>query len=1245
MNATLKPFPSDYASLAPYRHLILFTLVLALGAGPLIAQIASVSGITSTPLTSTNRSYLGSLNEIVDPSTGSLSIRIAAPAPYERGPNLPHYVLAYDTNGQYTFAPAYRYDTSTSYYTFYSVALSGLPPTYIAPPDSVTWQSRTAEYGTGANQEPCWYQTGYMFTDPNGGRHNLDVQWQAGIETEGGATPGCAGLHIYDYLYGGDEFYRAVIVPNPNDNTDNALYITDSHGTVFSIPHAVSDNPVSFPTPEDTNGNGPNSTGRPYTEQLGPYGGASAGLPVSITIPGLAAAYQIEYQQLQVNPSFTFKGPCGTYTAGGPVTVTLPYTVKLPDGQQYLFGYDVTYGLVNSITYPTGATVTYTWSPVPQSQPVAFGPYSNYQYCPFMHDWMGITKRVVSFDGVTPALEQDFAYVTTPNASGTSWTQKTTTVTTIDLLRPGHPSTRTVYTFSPATPESTIVPASDDYLLVEPLAEEDTISYYDPPNVLLKTVTKKWLTPALESGECITIPSGSTSGVFYQYETNGAVNGITLGDGSQWTDLKTDVAEYDYGLVSSTCQRPTTTPTRETTTSYQSFAATPLFPGGASIVDRPSSVSVYGSGVKLSETDYSYDQFAVSAVSGLVSGTHDEANYSVSATAPRGNPTTITEKCLQGCTTNAITTYTYDETGQVLSMTDPCGNASCVDMVGTAHTTTYSYADAYASGTGTPSGQTNTYVSKVTGPAVGTGARVQTFTYGFMDGHLRSSTDVNNSTTTFYCYLIGGCSGNTMDAWARLTEVDSPDGGKTNWSYVDAGPNPYTTESIALSDTNAKTVKTTFDGYGHTIETDTSDPLSANGVDSVITNYDGLGRAYTVTTPFRSTSDATYGTTTYTYDVLGRKVVQVQGDGSSTLQWCYDNTASHGQTNCSANKGTETSPVNLARYSWVDVTDESGRHWQRITDGLGRVAAVVEPDGSNSPSLETDYQYDGLNDLIRVDQWGGPNGSPGDRVRTFSYDSMSRLHAAANAETGATSYMYDANGNLTSKTDARGIATSMTYDALNRVLSRSYSGDVTGTPTSCFQYDTSSGGSSGANLSGRLTNEWTQKASDGACTSTPTSGVLTLRSILAYDPMGRIWNEQQCTPAGCYMSSACPSGHSYGYDLSGNLTCSTNGISTTPGTSQPLTFAGAFDGAGRLQALQSSWTPIPNGVPNPTCLFAAQMATSPTTPGCTQTSATPYAAFGGLMNATYGNGAVTLNRSYDNRLRVTSETDHGKVPQ
>ena len=155
----------------------------------------------------------------------------------------------------------------------------------------------------------------------------------------------------------------------------------------------------------------------------------------------------------------------------------------------------------------------------------------------------------------------------------------------------------------------------------------------------------------------------------------------------------------DYGL----------TLLRKTINTYQSFPANAL---GSFIYDQPCQTLIEdGSGHSYAETDYYYDNGSTATVCGAagtpsVTGVsnltnHDETNFGPGSTSSRGNPTTVRKKCFQGSTACTIgdsaTTHTYDETGQMLSMMDACGNGSCPDMTGTNHTTTYSYADSYSS--------------------------------------------------------------------------------------------------------------------------------------------------------------------------------------------------------------------------------------------------------------------------------------------------------------------------------------------------------------------------------------------------------------------------------------------------------------------------------------------------------------------------------------------------------------------
>lgn len=197
---------------------------------------------------------------------------------------------------------------------------------------------------------------------------------------------------------------------------------------------------------------------------------------------------------------------------------------------------------------------------------------------------------------------------------------------------------------------------------------------------------------------------------------------------------------------------------------------------------------------------------------------------------------------------------------------------------------------------------------------------------------------------------------------------------------------------------------------------------------SVTTTYDTMGRVKTVSNPYYSISDPTYGVTSYSYDGLGREISQTDSDRVSTQTWTYSG--------------------NLVTHA-----DEAGNQWQQTSDAFGRLTNVTEPGG-----LQTSYIYDALNNLVTVNQIGnGTTDVP--RVRTFTYDWLSRLLCASNPEAaqtqcpstwGVLQYFYDPNGNLSSKTDGRGITTWYGYDALNRLTGKFYSD---GTPGAQYTYD------------------------------------------------------------------------------------------------------------------------------------------------------------------------------------------------
>jgi RHS repeat-associated protein len=1171
------------------------------------AQEINISNINivNTPVPGSGHDYLKMLNETVNPASGALSIRIEAPVPHQRGEvNFPFYIFGYDSGDaatpsaqittevidsdglvQQSVLPKWT-DSSVNLLGGYSVQPSGLaagmfPGGFIANTgiDQTYFQTTSVDITISSDPEviaTCQFYSGYTYVDPFATRHSMsNVGWivQNG---EGSGNQGCAGAQIGAFNTSWQDAEYAITLTGTHDITGQStglqITVADEHGRSFPSTFG-SGVPQAGAGAEDSNGN---ASQAPATTTF-------SGQTASVSVSGIGNTYK--YGFINATRTYTAKAVLNTTASAGsncassfptePQSFEFLNTITLPNStqsnlQQYVFGFDSTYGLVNSVTYPTHASVTYSWGVDPNSESLALGgPPASTQVCWYQHDWPRIMSRVVSFNGVTSALEQDFQYTTNWGSSTTQWQTKTTTVTTKDCLRaptPGTCSTApkflTTYTYIPAPV------CCSSFSGQSPV--ENTIVYNDWNGALLKTVTKNWdltnsIPPQLLS-ECTTLPNGLTSGKFYTYAAYGVVS---------------DIKEYDYGILSSTaCAQgaasPTATPTRETTATYQSFPAMPI--PGLMMEDRPKVVQVSGNGTLLAETDLFYDAYGSGGITPVTATSHDDTNYPASYTN-RGNVTSKTVKCFIGSTacTNATSSYTFDETGQILSMTDPCGNATCSDMAGTNHTTNYSYSDSYtvlsngANIAYAPSGKTNAFLTQITDPL----GHMQQFSYDYNSSQLTAALDQNDITAkrsgTTYIY---------NDVFGRLTQANYPDQGQTTYNYVDSStPTVTTSKLISSSPQTVMTTVDTTDGVGHLTQTElTTDP---DGATFTNTSYDGLGRAYQVYNPTRTEPTGTL--TTYTYDALGRTTNVVQPDGSVVV------------TAYSSNQAT--------------VTDEVGVQRKTQTDAFGRLTNVWEASNFTGFNFETDYQYDALNNLLCAVQKGTSTtaftscaASPTTwRPRSFVYDSLSRLTTATNPESGTISYAYDANGNVATRimpqanqTGTAQTTTTYKHDALNRLLllthtnpsgaNSAYAYDglaISGCPGVAVPTITSP-----TNLVGRRSAMCSQESA----------------SSFSYDPMGRIVSEARTNG----LTSPPPITFTTGYQY--NKDGSLNKLTYPSGDVVTYTVGGA----GRVTSVSDA-----------TNNFVALPATLPM-----------YSPNGAIAAMTEGSGIVTKN-TYDSRFRPT----------
>jgi YD repeat-containing protein len=1130
-------------------------LLALLGVSPCFAQLPNATNITATPAPG-GHDYLRSPVETVNPANGSVSIRIPLRIAPGRQLTLP-FSIAYDSNGAFYM----KAQGSGPSYTSGPLSLGtqgGWSYSYpLISFEGTTWTIP----GSNDNLITCHGSYNYVYQDATGGRHNLALSVSPNVASPDGydnCNEGATGDG--EFATGGEGSILATTsIPGGNTGSFPAVYVTDADGTGYYIPGGA---PGIYLARSVTDRNGntisivPQSGGSDATDQV-TYSDTIG--RIALTVSGLggnpdtispsgSGSYQVywtsasaQFTDNMVNLEPGVDPNCPTSMAASSTVIS---QIDLPDGQTFKMLYDPTYGMLTKLTYPGGGYVRYVWGLNSQAEAGLF-PWnvSADESWACRYDFPAITDRYVSYDGTTEALHQHFSYATQWSGNSLDWTQKTTTITTTDNVRNASYSTNYVYSSLPTA----YVPNCVGCFLTEQVPVENTITYNDYSGSVLQTVTESWENIRLLQTVQTSV-GGQSSLKVYCY--------------NNW-EQTTETDEYDLGAGSPSgpCASPPSGTTsgallRKTTTGYATFSG--------HIVDLPSLVITYdGSGNRVAETDYPlYD-----SVGNLKTKTVD-------CFAVTGG-----QACSQG---NSTTTYMYDTNGQVTSTADPNGNTP----------TQLSYVDSYSScgGSGPPQSPSDAYLTKVTYPSVNGVSHIVSYCYDYVSGLLLSATDENLNTTN-YSY---------NDPFVRLKTISNPDGGSTGYSYSDGGPTPMITTTTQMSSSQQMITETVMNGLYAPYKTElTTDPY---GTDNQVTTLDGLGKPYQVYNPYRTTSDPTYGITTYVYDALGRTTSVTYPDSSSST------------TVYAGNCSTITNPNNTARKSC----------W----DGLGRVTSVFE-DPLNL-DYETDYAYDGNSDLTRVDQWGGPKGSSGDRVRIFGYDSQGGLVNACNPETvlaGSTcgtsgvwsnTYTYDPNKNLLSKTDARGVTVQYGYDALNRMTSKTYTNDPSQSPWSCYQYDISSLAGTGANLIGRLTNEWTQPGGTACASAPPSSGVLTVRSALAYDAMGRETSVQQCGSGSCASLSG-PT-VTFGYDLAGDVTGITNPYGAQ-GNSLGLTYG--YDGAAHQNSVVSNWTAFP------TSLFTI--------------GTNGYTAAGQLQNWMQGPN-LTVTQGYTKRLWMNSIVATGQIP-
>jgi YD repeat-containing protein len=557
---------------------------------------------------------------------------------------------------------------------------------------------------------------------------------------------------------------------------------------------------------------------------------------------------------------------------------------------------------------------------------------------------------------------------------------------------------------------------------------------YNPQGALLGKSFVHW-----ERGECP--PPGQTAGP-YEYcaprpsraettDERGQRTGKEFSYGSRYNQV-TETREYGYGYVSGEAN----TLLRRIVNQYLNHPNyTDPQPENDlvwhHIFNLVTLTDVYdGNGVRLSRTEYSYDQFKGTA--GLMD-TPGVTGYNISMSPyinpfydtydldSRGNVTTI-KRYADAATldenTTAVEIRHYDITGNVRKAETSCCMQTTFNYT---LSTQYTWPESQISGSPSQASKQNTTSA----------------TYDFNTGLVETSTDANEQDlqTTYDLSTL------------RPVAEEFSTGAYTSHIYDDVAMTvkDYVYEVDHEDPDYASRVDKYLDGKGRVIKEVSFGKASAQ--DIVELKYDQLGRLSQRSRPYRAGETPLWSAVTY--DFLDRPAQSAAPNNSGVVTRSYNQPDPPG----SSDQPGET----------IKVTDPWGRErWVR-SDALGRMVEVAEPDPGGNGTLSggalfTTYAYDALDRLVQVNQ--------GAQTRSFRYDSLGRLTHQKLAERDATLdddgvwveegqwsdvFTYDKRSNLTGHVDARGVKTTFKYedgegneDPLNRLLEVEY--DKSGSP-------------------------------------------------------------------------------------------------------------------------------------------------------------------------------------------------------
>jgi RHS repeat-associated protein len=798
-------------------------------------------------------------------------------------------------------------------------------------------------------------------------------------------------VQTYSVMMPDGSVHQLVNTNTGKATTDGSGYFVDSAGTLHDRSGTKY---LSNGVIEDANGNqmnlatGKDTLGRQIPAFPGPANPAAT--PPSSTV-NLATCPTLNYSHQPVTYAYMWNLPT---INGGTLPLTLCYasvyvrtnffggvnssnwhelsqnftmlqSVVFPDSTYWAFEYDaadpnntssIALADLLKVKFPTGGSIAYTWSGISGAD---------------MTNRAVQTRSVDANDGAGPKTWQ-YIYSNYNTVGGTITLSTTVqdplgnqTVHTLTGVggKLGLFETATQYYQGPQTSGTLLKTVETDYQFTANPWDSSIVGGGSSAGA--QTVTN--IFPIRVT---TTLANGLVSKTETDYDTalayHGPLDGITYNTESCYTDAG--------GFQQCSWSSPSTMPATNYTGSYGKVTATREYDWGQgspgpllrqtftnylwqsnsnyltyNFLDLVSSSTVQdGSGNQVAKTTYGHDEYPLNS-----SGVATQFNSSPANGGIRGNQTSM-HRWLNGSTTSTpncaisvnngyLVTYAqYNDTGTVYKSVDACGTSASDANHTTTHIYDLAYAGAYSTKTCNPLGQC------VSG------------TYDINTGLLTSFTDANAS------YQASGTTAGdpahttnySYDSRWRLTSATLPadpagNHPQTTFNY----PNATTVERLKkISASLTDDLYSYFDGLGRPYKS----VHASAGNATVVTTYDAFGRVASVTNPYFTTSDATYGVIQTQYDALGRITQTTKQDGSATLMKYDLQTAN---TNCTL------------------ATDETGKPRYACSDALGRLVEVQEPGASSvfTPGWSRVLQ-----------QWGAPGDIPvpgdydGDGITDFA---------------------------------------------------------------------------------------------------------------------------------------------------------------------------------------------------------------------------------------------------------------------